>query len=342
MRRPARTLAAGLLSLLLAGCRGSEAAAPGELWRLDCGPVFAVAAARRAAGRTELLAAAQDGATRWVDAAQTSSAGPRLPANLVQLAAADLDGDGVDELLAGDGAEVRAVRGNGEVLWHYATGGATLYRLAAADLTGNGSPYILLAGTPPVGLTALAHDGAVAWRAEGVRTVFDLAARPAATGEGSVAALLDSWLVARFDAIGHQLAAQRVTLPDTAQLIPAFCAPVGEHLLLLGRATNRPPVEATWALIAGGERAVAAGPGGSFPALGRASAFAGRFQAADLELAAVVDGAGRVTWLRDGAVLGRTEAQPSPVVAACRWPRPDGREFLALGTMTGVVVFGSR
>ncbi len=79
------------------------------------------------------------------------------------LVAADLDGDGGDEIIAGDSSgHVARLSGAGETAWNYAGSHGWSLCPAVADLDGDGIPEILIAGTDAP-LLCLATDGKIRW-----------------------------------------------------------------------------------------------------------------------------------------------------------------------------------
>ena len=80
------------------------------------------------------------------------------------LAAADMDGDGTQEIIAGDrDGHVVCIGAAGDIRWSYQGDHGWTLCPAVADLDGDGTPEILVAGTE-VPLVCLSNQGAERWR----------------------------------------------------------------------------------------------------------------------------------------------------------------------------------
>ena len=126
------------------------------------------------------------------------------------LAAADLDGDGADDVVASTLAgRVCALKSDGAALWTVQTGGQ-VRRVAACDLDGDGRPEIV-AGSDDCTVYALDHDGKQLWahelppyrREPRVVTVFP--ADLDGDGKQEVIAGGENWHYFAFDAKGREL-----------------------------------------------------------------------------------------------------------------------------------------
>ena len=153
-------------------------------------------------GKRDLLAAETDGLTECWSADAVSP--------VLSLAAADLDGDGADDVVAGTHAgEVRAFSSKGRSLWQFATGGQ-VRSVAACDLEGDGRPEIVV-GSDDSSVYALSADGQKIWafacpkyRREGrVVTVFP--ADLDGDGKHEVIAGAENWHYFALDRKGREL-----------------------------------------------------------------------------------------------------------------------------------------
>ncbi|MCC7491407.1 MAG: hypothetical protein IT204_03625 [Fimbriimonadaceae bacterium] len=322
------------LGLLAAGC-GST---PRVKESLPGPPLPALTLHQTAAG-PRLVGAAVEGPLRWVPPDPAASL-PQPPAGVQQIASADLTADGQPELVTAGPTGVTAWQPAGRRLWHFPLSGAQVLALSVADLTGS-RPQVLLAGPPPVGLLALAADGKLAWRASGVRTAYALLPEPAASGEGSLWAALDTRTLQRFDALGQPLGQVGTKLPGReALLVVSSLARLGEQLLLAGWPTDQSPDRLTWALATADGQIEQVGDAGSVPPLGRVSLLVAPFRQPDEPLAAVIDGRGAVTWVGRGGAVASGPQVLLPPTAVCLGPPRGGRPTLAVADPQAVHLVG--
>lgn len=328
-----------LLLLLLAGCQGqAEDAAPTILADRPLAPVLAVAAVAGEDG-TRLAVSLQGEGLRWLTADGTQ-AGPAATAEPERLLAVDLDGDQRDELILGSRRAIEAWSPTNALLWRYETGNTPLLGLAAADLTGNGTPTILAAGMPPLGLTAIAADGALAWRDAGVRSALDVTAVAPAAGEGLAWAVLDTHLVARYDGIGQQVGTLRPTVgQDRLALAPTAVARLGEQTLITGRQVGEQANPNFWVLYRDDGTPTASGPLPGLLGQDRLSLAVGAFRRTDEVLAAIADGAGAIHFIgATGEAVAELKLE-RPIL--CLTARREGElDRLLVGTPTGLVTVG--
>lgn len=88
---------------------------------------------------------------------------------------ADLDGDGVAEIITTSGGPVAAYRANGRLLWRNLLPCGEPSLIGAADLDGDGYPEIVAAGGPPATVYVLSgRDGRLLWqRTFGEQVTFE-------------------------------------------------------------------------------------------------------------------------------------------------------------------------
>lgn len=144
-----------------------------------------------------------------LDAAAMAERG--LPVHtFADLAAADIDGDGAQEIIAGSSnGKVYLIDGDGQIIWKRDTAGA-VNAVCAADLEGNGRAAII-AGTDAATVEAFSAAGEPLWKYEieryknpgRVRDVFT--ARLTGDARQAVIVSADSWRYYALDAGGKLL-----------------------------------------------------------------------------------------------------------------------------------------
>ena len=320
-------------------------AAPVIMQTWTSGPVVATALVHRADRAPRILAVAQDGTSQWIEGAR-SVPGPGLPANISRLVAADLDGDRQDELLLGATDRVAAYDPDGRRRWDYPTGGAKVLDLAAADIGDAGETLVFVAGQPPLGLTALAPDGQLAWHSDRVRTAYSLAPLPT-RGEinGLLYCIADDDLVSQYDALGQAAGTRQVVVgpeqrPVQATGIVLLTSPDGPSLLVIGRVAAADGERPTWVQTQLDGATVAAGELPALPDVDRARVLAGRFAGGETDLAAVPSRKGELCWLRPGADQPVSEPWNGTPLCLAVGPEAHGRATLLAGTSIGLVQLG--
>ncbi len=296
--------------MLLAGCRPLSHSGPRILWQTACPQTISVACVRTAGRPERLLAVTPDGRTSWVTP-QGTQPGPSVSGGAVRVLAADLDGDGTDELVVvttADQASYRlaACAQDGAVRWTRALDSRPTVVLVA-DLTGNQRPQVIVGGSGREPLLVLAGDGAVAWQKSDLRQVVAATVqRNPSDGEAQLLVTTGDGLLNRYDALGQQLGRQSVSYQqERAALVPRHLAatPWGLCVSATDRADSSAPH--SWALVDAAGRAVLAGDAGPTMPPGQVGLLAGGFGERGATVVAAADQRGLVRWLGERGLLAQ-------------------------------------
>lgn len=302
-------------------------------WEASIGPVFGFATVRRGAAEERLLCLGANGESRWLDAAGGATPGLTLPPRTSHLAAVDLDGDEVDEILAAT-AELSAeqpVAGlvaldlSGHERWRCAFAAAAPI-LGLASARAGEEVLIAVAAQAPLGVIGVSPEGAVAWGDETIRSALAVAIQPSGSGL-QVACADDSSLLHRYTAGGEKLGVRRLPLASTELL-----AIDPQRLVSVGIVTGKHETmtqmidrdgKVGWEIESGRRLEAAQIP-----------AAVGVF-APDARVA-VVSAAGDIVLASENGRIGAAPTVAPPIFCLGAGPRQGDRQLILVGTSRGV------